>query len=89
MKKLNKKKMIDEYVERFGNYVLDNHGSISDAEYRKLMCEGRKVITKYIKSYPYENDGYEEYVDDYDVFDHDLLCSLKNGTSYLREHCCD
>ena len=45
MKKLNKKSMIDKYVERFGDYVLDNHGSISDAEYRKLMCEGRKVIT--------------------------------------------
>lgn len=89
MKKLDKKRMIEEYVERFENYIIDNYGDISDDDYKNLMKEGKKVITKYIKEYPYENDGYEEYVDDYNFFDSDLLSTIKSNTTYLREYWSD
>lgn len=88
MKKLNKKIMAEQYMERFVHYIEDNYGDIEDSDYKKLIKEAKKVITKFIKEYPYENDGYEEYVDDYDYFDYELLSTLKRDTTYLRD-CCD
>ena len=76
--------MIEEYLGRFDNYIEDNHGDINENEYEKLMKEAKKIISKFIRNFPYENDGEEEYVYDYDYFDWYLLNTLKHETTYLN-----